>query len=236
MRILSLLSRSGIGLIGLFNWALGTLLLVYVIWTLNTAGNFHLIASGKSIITISELIFGLLVSIKGLLGIFGACQKQDCLLKLFLFLAVMTVSIEVGTFISLRVTKVQLSDLVEQSWNEAASATRNYVQRELSCCGLTGLSEFASKLDPIDDSCYEPGNSSPNRQPYRIGCKPKLIDWIQRSKKRFIGLTLALLIVQIISIVLVLLQLRYSKPYRSSRSALDQEFNDQILLTRRPID
>ena len=60
MRILSLLSRSGIGLIGLFNWALGTLLLVYVIWTLNTAGNFHLIASGKSV-SRAEMKFVLLV-------------------------------------------------------------------------------------------------------------------------------------------------------------------------------
>lgn len=25
---------------------------------------------------------------------------------------------------------------------------------KLKCCGLTGLSEFASKLDPIDQSCY----------------------------------------------------------------------------------
>lgn len=26
--------------------------------------------------------------------------------------------------------------------------------QQLKCCGLTGLSEFASKLDPIDQSCY----------------------------------------------------------------------------------
>ena len=43
----------------------------------------------------------------------------------------MTVSIEIGTFISLKVTNVKISDLVEQSWNEAASTARNYVQREV---------------------------------------------------------------------------------------------------------
>lgn len=44
----------------------------------------------------------------------------------------MTISVEVGTFISLKVTDVQLTDLVEQSWNEANLNTRNYMQREVN--------------------------------------------------------------------------------------------------------
>ena len=28
------------------------------------------------------------------------------------------------------------------------------ITRQFQCCGIAGLSEFASKLDPIDESCY----------------------------------------------------------------------------------
>ncbi|KAI2801408.1 hypothetical protein BLOT_010959 [Blomia tropicalis] len=193
IRIVAAICRSCVGAISVANWIIGTIILVFFIWTLNTSGNFHLMGKGRSIITITELIFGLLVSVQGLIGLFGACQRQEWLLKLFLFLTIMTVSIEVGTFVSLRVTEVKVADLVEQSWTEANLNTRNYIQREFQCCGLTGLSEFASKLDPIDDSCYPPRSENivPNmgRQPFRIGCKPKMIDWINKSRNRFISLS-----------------------------------------------
>ena len=30
----------------------------------------------------------------------------------------------------------------------------NGMFEQFQCCGIAGLSEFASKLDPIDESCY----------------------------------------------------------------------------------
>ncbi|OTF77024.1 hypothetical protein BLA29_014370, partial [Euroglyphus maynei] len=70
----------------------------------------------------------------------------------------------------------------------------------LKCCGLTGLSEFASKLDPIDQSCYrrplESEMELKSYEPYRIGCKQKLIDWLRKQRKTFIIYTCSLLTVQ----------------------------------------
>lgn len=113
----------------------------------------------------------------------------------------MSISLEIGTFISLKVTNVKLSDVIVQGWEETNLSTRNYIQRELQCCGLTGLAEFASKLDPIDESCYRSSLDPQNREPYRVGCKEKLIDWLgQRQRKKSIILSAVFLLCQVMCI------------------------------------
>ena len=41
-----------------------------------------------------------------------------------------------------------------------------FLKLKLKCCGLTGLSEFASKLDPIDQSCYREQSLSTSTTSY----------------------------------------------------------------------
>lgn len=76
------------------------------------------------------------------------------LLIQFLFLCVLTIAAEIGGIISLSILRVKVTDIVEESWIETNARTRNLVQSQLECCGLTGPSEFAKTSDPIDSSCY----------------------------------------------------------------------------------
>ena len=86
----------------------------------------------------------------------------------------MTIAAEIGGIISLSILKTKVSDIVTQGWDEVNQRTRNIIQdqvliivtlipfeclieclyKQFQCCGITGLSEFAAKLDPIDESCY----------------------------------------------------------------------------------
>ncbi|KAH7645292.1 hypothetical protein HUG17_0830 [Dermatophagoides farinae] len=157
-----------------------------------------------------KIILFLIQLIVGAIGISTWC----------IFLTVLSISMEIGTFISLKVANVSISNIVDQGWKEMNNQSKNFIQKELKCCGLTGLSEFASKLDPIDQSCYYQrqmetdskykfsSSSLSSYEPYRTGCKQKLIDWLRKQRKIFIISTCLLLAIQILSIILMLILLK----------------------------
>ncbi|UXI16933.1 hypothetical protein NH340_JMT02876 [Sarcoptes scabiei] len=212
MKILSFFIRLIIVYIGFSLWVFGCCLLVYVVWSLNSV-NIQSIATGESLITSTQLVFGSLSSLIGLIGIYGSFRKHSSLLKVLVFLIVLMISLEIGTFVALKAGNVKIIDLVEQGWKEINNQSKNYIQKELKCCGLSGLSEFASKLDPIDESCYRK-KFDPNtgeiidKQPFRIGCKQKLIDWFQTKSKAFLIWSCLFISFQIFYLVMILILLK----------------------------
>ncbi|KAH9424680.1 hypothetical protein DERP_013909 [Dermatophagoides pteronyssinus] len=221
MKIILFLIRLIVGAIGINTWIFGCCMMFYVVWSLNTINNIQSFSFGNALITNSQLIFGLLLSTVGLLIIYSSWKKNCHTLKLCIFLTVLIISMEIGTFISAKVANIQISNLVDQGWKEINIQSRNFIQKELKCCGLTGLSEFASKLDPIDQSCYRDNNHYQHQHRrlnmiiirsrsmnHIIGCKQKLIDWLRKQRKTFIISICSLLAVQILSIILMLILLK----------------------------
>ncbi|CAG2167347.1 unnamed protein product [Oppiella nova] len=149
----------------------GSIIIAYTLWALGTSANMKRLFSGT-------------------LGGWAHTSEEA-----FLFLCVMTIAAEIGGIISLSILKTKVSDIVEQGWDEVNQRTRNIIQEQFQCCGIAGLSEFASKLDPIDESCYRieyirngtgtDAQITPIREPNRIGCKDKLVDWIFTHKMVF---------------------------------------------------
>nr|XP_027201937.1 tetraspanin-9-like [Dermatophagoides pteronyssinus] len=243
MKIILFLIRLIVGAIGINTWIFGCCMMFYVVWSLNTINNIQSFSFGNALITNSQLIFGLLLSTVGLLIIYSSWKKNCHTLKLCIFLTVLIISMEIGTFISAKVANIQISNLVDQGWKEINIQSRNFIQKELKCCGLTGLSEFASKLDPIDQSCYREQSLSTSTssieydnhpitiyEPYRIGCKQKLIDWLRKQRKTFIISICSLLAVQIISIILmlILLKLLQNDLFKQQRRRLQS--NNMIII------
>ncbi|XP_046918445.2 uncharacterized protein LOC124498697 [Dermatophagoides farinae] len=220
MKIILFLIQLIVGAIGISTWIFGCCMMFYVVWSLNTITNIQSFSIGDSLITNGQLIFGIILSTVGLLIIYSSWKKNLHTLRLCIFLTVLSISMEIGTFISLKVANVSISNIVDQGWKEMNNQSKNFIQKELKCCGLTGLSEFASKLDPIDQSCYYQrqmetdskykfsSSSLSSYEPYRTGCKQKLIDWLRKQRKIFIISTCLLLAIQILSIILMLILLK----------------------------
>ncbi|CAG2102171.1 unnamed protein product [Medioppia subpectinata] len=141
-------------LLAFFTWLTGSIIIAYTLWALGTSTNMKRLFSGTLPLTYVGLGLGTLLFINGLLGWMGSYKRGGCMLKMFLFLCVMTIAAEIGGIISLSILKTKVSDIVEQGWDEVNQRTRNVIQEQFQCCGIAGLSEFASKLDPIDESCY----------------------------------------------------------------------------------
>lgn len=88
-------------------------------------------------------------------------------------------------------------------------------------------------MDPIDKSCYAVWNdySGQTSEPYRVGCKHKLIDWVEKRTKNFIISFSILLALQVLSVILTLMLLRHLGHQRLANSIDQTCYNEQILLT-----
>jgi hypothetical protein len=210
-------------------WLIGSVIIAYTFWILGTSPNMKKLFTGTLPITYVGLGLGTLLFLNGLLGWMGSYKRGGCMLKMFLFLCVLTIAAEIGGIISLSILKTKVSDIVHQGWDEVNQRTRNLIQDQFQCCGITGLSEFSSKLDPIDESCYHwetnknstNSETTPVREPNRIGCKEKLVDWIFLHKTTWISTLGGFLLFQVITVLLSVSAINHLKVRSSSMESLD---------------
>jgi len=212
-------------------WLIGSVIIAYTFWILGTSPNMKKLFTGTLPLTYVGLGLGTLLFLNGLLGWMGSYKRGGCMLKMFLFLCVLTIAAEIGGIISLSILKTKVSDIVQQGWDEVNQRTRNLIQDQFQCCGISGLSEFASKLDPIDESCYHwetiKNSTNPNsettsvREPNRIGCKEKLVDWIFVYKTTWIAGLGGFLLFQVITVLLSVSAINHLKVRSSSMESLD---------------
>lgn len=97
----------------------------------------------------------------GLLGWTGASKKNNILLKLFLILSFLILLSEIGAILTISIFKANSSQLIDQTWQELNTKSHYLIQDQLTCCGLSGPSDYESSRD-IDQSCYHREPLLPN--------------------------------------------------------------------------
>lgn len=169
------------------------------------------------------------LSRSGLLGWTGASKKNNILLKLFLILSFLILLAEIGAILTISIFKANSSQLIDQTWLELNTKSHNLVQEQLTCCGLSGPSDYESSRD-IDQSCYHreplmpanletgPGNlvireetpaslisarlQSSSRILNSAGCRQKIADWFFDNRLLVLAASGSLLLYQIITMLL----------------------------------
>jgi len=218
-------------LFAFLTWLIGSVIIAYTLWVLGTSPNMKKLFTGTLLITYVGLGLGTLLFLNGLLGWMGSYKRGGCMLKMFLFLCVLTIAAEIGGIISLSILKTKVSDIVYQGWNEVNLRTRNIIQEQFTCCGIAGPSEFAHNSDPIDDSCYHPekvlnnGTSSASPETMQVlnryGCKEKLVEWVFKHKMTWISAFGGFLLFQVITVLLSVSAINHLKVRSSSMESLD---------------
>ncbi|XP_053208718.1 CD82 antigen-like [Panonychus citri] len=215
-------------------WFLGSILIAFTLWILSTSSTAKNFFNGTTPIIYVFLGLGGLLFTNGLLGWMGSYRRGGCMLKLFLFLSVLTIAAEIGGIISLSILRAKVTEIVEEGWNEMNQRTRNLIQSQLECCGLTGPKEFAHNTEETDKSCYsiipkELGfTSSPSSNPmsseaiyHESGCKDKLVDWIYKHKLIWISTFGGFLLFQVVTVLLSVSAINNMKSRSSSMESLD---------------
>lgn len=89
-------------LLAFITWLLGSTIIVCTLWQLASTENVKRLFAGTAPVTYVLLGLGTLLFINGLLGWMGSYKRGGCMLKMFLFLCVLTIAAEIGGIIALR--------------------------------------------------------------------------------------------------------------------------------------
>lgn len=91
----------------------------------------------------------------------GASKKNNVLFKLFLILSFLIIVAEIGAILTISIFKSNSGQLIDQTWQEMNTKSHYIIQEQLTCCGLSGPSDYESSRD-IDQSCYHREPLLPN--------------------------------------------------------------------------
>jgi len=178
-------------------FVLGCCVIGYLAWVLATSVTVSRFLEGSMYWTYAVLGLGFSLFFSGLVGWVGGASESPCLVRLFLVFIILSMVAEIGGIITLNIFNKGFGDILEHGWREVNQATRNIVQRHLSCCGWQGLQEFANNSQPIDESCYEKVSPSisgvvtsadeetipgTNRRMKQSPCMDSLQDWFEENK------------------------------------------------------
>lgn len=186
-----------------------------------------------------------------MLGWTGASKKNNVLLKLFLILSFLILLAEIGAILTISIFKANSGQLIDQTWQELNTKSHYLLQDQLTCCGLSGPSDYESSRD-IDSSCYhrEPslldapnnlviredpppsGISSrlqSNRTLNSVGCRQKISDWFFDNRLLILAFSGSLLLYQIVTMLLTSAAISFSRRRRhDSLEELDAGSNHHI--------
>lgn len=242
MGCIKVIVRHLVGMLAFFTWLTGTLIIAVCLWTIATASNFNQLIDGKLPVTYFTLGFGGLLFLNGLLGWTGASKKNNILLKLFMVLSFLILIAEIGAILTISIFKANSGQLIDQTWQELSTKSHYLIQEQLTCCGLSGPSDYESSRD-IDQSCYhrepllpnnidaQPGNlvireETPaslsgfssrlqsNRILNNIGCRQKISDWFFDNRLLILAFCGSLLLYQIITMLLTSAAISFSRRRR----------------------
>lgn len=177
------------------------------------------------------------------MGWTGASKKNNILLKLFLILSFLILLAEIGAILTISIFKANSGQLIDQTWQELNTKSHYIIQDQLTCCGLSGPSDYESSRD-IDQSCYhreallpntidQPGNLiiredppsnlsrlQSNRILNNAGCRQKISEWFFDNRLLVLAFCGSLLLYQIISMLLTSAAISFTR--RSHHDSLDE--------------
>lgn len=218
---------------------MGSIIIAYTLWILSTSSNMKKMFQEPLPVTYVLLSLGVLFFTNGLLGWMGSYRRGGFMLKMFLFLSVLTIGVEIGGIISLSILKTEVVDITARGWNETNQVTRNVIQEQLQCCGWNGPRDFMygkrivdscyvvsapsnlSSLMPIERVGLEGVPQSDHRRLSDVGCKDVLIDWMQKNKLILIASFGGLLLIQVFTVLLTVSVVNRKSTRSSSMESLD---------------
>ncbi|GIY12499.1 tetraspanin [Caerostris extrusa] len=182
----------------------GCAIIGIMLWVLATSPALRDFFMGTTIFSYVVMGIGGLLFLNGLLGWIGSYRRGNCVMKLFLLIAVLTVAAEIGGIVAFNILNLKMTDVLENGWKEVNENAKNIIQDQLHCCGFVGPEDFTANTEPIHESCYTkltPGNStsimSEVRKLNKVGCKEKLLEWLYVNKYYWIGSLGGLLLFQV---------------------------------------
>ncbi|XP_015917774.1 tetraspanin-9 isoform X1 [Parasteatoda tepidariorum] len=226
-------------------WVAGCAVIGCMLWILATSPALRDFFMGTTIFSYVVIGIGGILFLNGLIGWIGSYRRGNCVMKLFLLVAVLTVAAEIGGIVAFNILDLKMTDVFENGWKEVNENTKNIIQDQLHCCGFLGPEDFTVNTEPIHESCYTkitPGNSTstttevrklnrfspPNqvtskvRTLNRIGCKERLLEWFYMNKYTWIGSLGGILLFQVASVLFaVYLINQLGRSRRSSSESLD---------------
>jgi len=194
----------------------GSFIIGYVAWILSTSVSIQKFQSGTLILTYIVIGAGLSLFFTGLIGWVAGASETACIIRLFIVMVVVTVSGFIVGVLALQFARIELEDILRFGWMEVNQSTRNLIQTSLNCCGFKGPKEFADNNYLMDPSCYEIYQGEKRLK--QAGCSKELRTWFDSSKSIWVTLTVALFMVQILSVVTACFSLHFlAKKTKSSR-------------------
>ncbi|XP_054712284.1 tetraspanin-9-like [Uloborus diversus] len=212
-------------------WMAGCALIGCMLWILATSPALRDFFMGTTIFSYVVMGIGGVLFLNGLLGWIGSYRRGNCVMKLFLLVAVLTVAAEIGGIVAFNILNLKTTDILENGWKEVNEDAKNIIQNQLHCCGYQGPEDFTANTNPIHESCYTkltPGSSNSSttevRKLNRVGCKERLLEWFYTNKYIWISSLGGVLLFQVASVLFaVYLINQLGRSRRSSAESLDMD-------------
>lgn len=215
-------------------WVVGCAVIGCMLWVLVTSPALRDFFMGTTIFSYVVMGIGGLLFVNGLLGWIASYRRGNCVMKLFLLVAVLTIAAQIGGIVAFNILNLKMTDILENGWKEVNENTKNIVQDQLHCCGFLGPEDFTVNTDPIHESCYTkltPGAANSTittevRKLNRVGCKEKLLEWFYTNKYIWISTFGGVLLSQVASVLFAVYLINHrGRSRRSSSESLDLDID-----------
>ncbi|XP_030056681.1 CD82 antigen [Microcaecilia unicolor] len=224
-------------LFNLLFFILGALMLGFGIWILVDNTSFvAVLQSASASLKIGSYILisvGAVTMVMGFLGCVGAVNEIRCLLGLYftclLLIFVAQVTAAVLIYLQRDKLKIELSTVIkdliqnydyQDGTNTTTEETWDYVQRQLSCCGWTNVSDwdenpiiknssgfsYPCSCNPnspqINGFCTISSNSTVYNSFHSKGCMEKVQSWLKNNLGIILGICVGVAVIEVFGMML----------------------------------
>jgi len=132
-------------------------------------------------------------------------------------MVVVTITSAVGGVLTLQISRVEMEDILRFVWMEVNQSTRNVIHNSLNCCGFNGPKEFADYSYYMDSSCYNIDRGEKLLK--QKSCSGEMRTWLDENRTTWVSMIIALLGLQILSVITAALSLHsLAKKMKSRRN------------------
>jgi len=190
--------------LAVFIFIAGCIIIGFIAWVLSTSVSIQKFQSGTLILTYIVIGIGFSLFFTGLIGWVAGASETACIIRLFIVMVLVTVTSGIGGVLALQIKRI-----------------------ELTCCGFKGPREFADNNYLMDPSCYEIAHGEKRLK--QASCSLELRRWLENNKSIWVSLIVALLIIQVLSVITAALSLHFlAKRNKNRRNESRTSSNRQL--------
>jgi len=213
--------------LAVFIFIAGCIIIGFIAWVLSTSVSIQKFQSGTLILTYIVIGIGFSLFFTGLIGWVAGASETACIIRLFIVMVLVTVTSGIGGVLALQIKRIEMEDILRFGWMEVNQNTRNFIQSSLTCCGFKGPREFADNNYLMDPSCYEITHGEKRLK--QASCSLELRRWLENNKSIWVSLIVALLIIQVLSVITAALSLHFlAKRNKNRRNESRTSSNRQL--------